>query len=294
MRLHYRQQYADAGSTPDLDLMRMVPRCVSMMRPTMARPSPVPLAFVVLKTAVNARFCNSVAHALAGVLEFHRDMRWPFTGARLTNRAELDGERAAIRHRLGGVENQIQKCLFQLRRIAHHQRQVRLQFADQPDVLVGQLVPHQQSEFVNQFVQIHRRKFRFRRAREVQNLLHDFVQVLDFRVNDPGVLRARVAVGKFQIQRVIQQLHHRERIADFVRDLGGEQAERGQFFVLPQLLLHVHDALVKPRLFNRNGRQFRQRAQNADFLVGKIVRPAGINIQRADGLAGKQQRHAQQ
>ena len=40
--------------------------------------------------------------------------------------------------------------------------------------------------------------------------------------------------------------------------------------------------------------QFRQRAQDADFLVGKIVRPARINIQRADGLAGEKQRHAQQ
>jgi len=29
------------------------------MRPTIARPSPVPLAFVVASTAVNARFCNS-------------------------------------------------------------------------------------------------------------------------------------------------------------------------------------------------------------------------------------------
>ena len=93
---------------------------------------------------------------------------------------------------------------------------------------------------------------------------------------------------------MIQQLHHRERIADFVRDLGGEQAERGQFFVPPQLLLHVHNPFVKPRLFNRNRGQFRQRAQDADFLVGKIVGLPGVDVQCADDPAGEKQRHAQQ
>ena len=59
---------------------------------------------------------------------------------------------------------------------------------------------------------------------------------------------------------MVQKLHHCERIADFVRDLGGEQAERGKFFVLPQLLLDVHGPFVKPRLFNGDAGQFRQRA----------------------------------
>jgi len=40
---------------PGRDKIRICPRCVSMMRPTMARPSPVPLALVVPRTVVKAR-----------------------------------------------------------------------------------------------------------------------------------------------------------------------------------------------------------------------------------------------
>ncbi len=137
-------------------------------------------------------------------------------------------------------------------------------------------------------------KLRLGGAREREDLLHDLVQMLDFFAEDCGVLRARVAVGNLQIERVIQHLHHRERIADFVRDLGGEQTERGKFFVLAQLFLDIHDALVEPRLFDGERGKFRQRGENADFLVGKFVGLPGVNVQRADGFARENQRHAQQ
>ncbi len=178
--------------------MRIVPRWVSIMRPTMARPKPVPLALVVLNTAVNARFCNSSTHALAGVLEFHRNMGWLFTGARRADGLRFDSERASLGHRFRGIEDQIQKDLFQLRCVAHDQRQIRRQLANQFDILIGQFMTHEQAEFVNQFVQIHRRELRFGRAGKRQDPLHDFVQVFDFGINQPGILGARIAVGKLQ------------------------------------------------------------------------------------------------
>jgi hypothetical protein len=93
---------------------------------------------------------------------------------------------------------------------------------------------------------------------------------------------------------MVEHLHDGQRIADFVGDLGREQAEGGEFFVLTQLLLDIHDALVEAGLFHGDGRQFRQGAQNVDFLVGKTARLAGIDIERADGLPAKNQRRAQQ
>ena len=57
---------------------------------------------------------------------------------------------------------------------------------------------------------------------------------------------------------MVEHFHHRERIADFVRHLRREQAQGGKFFVLTQLLLHIHHPLVKPGFFDGNGRQFRQ------------------------------------
>ena len=77
-------------------------------------------------------------------------------GARDPNRARSDCQPAPARHRLGGVENQIQKGLLKLRRIPRNGRQIRLQCANVFDALIGQLVPHQQSQLVNQFVQVHR------------------------------------------------------------------------------------------------------------------------------------------
>ena len=156
-----------------------------MIRPTMARPIPVPLALVVASTVLKARCCCSAAHAFAGVLEGHRHVR-------RRQGPGPDGQRAAVGHGLGGVENQIQKRLLQLRRVAQHERQVGLQIAHQPDALVGQLVPHQQAQFVHQAVQVHRRKLRLRGARKVQNLLHDLVQVLDLGLDDLRVLGSRV------------------------------------------------------------------------------------------------------
>ena len=46
---------------------------------------------------------------------------------------------------------------------------------DQFDVLICELVADEQSQLVNQLVQIHRREVWFRRAREIQDLLHDLV-----------------------------------------------------------------------------------------------------------------------
>ena len=48
---------------------------------------------------------------------------------------------------------------------------------------------------------------------------------------------------------MVEHFHHGQRIADFVGHFRRQQAEGGKFFVLPQLFLHVHDALVEPGLF---------------------------------------------
>src|ERR1043166_6199910 len=91
----------------------------------------------------------------------------------------------------------------------------RLQPAHQLDVLIFQLVPHEQPQLVHQLVQVHRPPVWFSRARETQNLLHDFIQVLDFFINDAGIFGPGITRGKFQVQRVIQHLHHLKRIATF-------------------------------------------------------------------------------
>ena len=64
-----------------------------------------------------------------------------------------------------------------------------------------------------------------------------------------------------------EHFHHCQRIADFMRDFSGEQAERGKFFVPAQFLLHVENAFVEPRPLDGRAGQFRKRGENSDFLV---------------------------
>ena len=72
-------------------------------------------------------------HAAAGVLEFERHQRGLVGGQ---NGARTDGERAAFGHGFGGVQNQIEKRLLQLRGIAGDGRQISFQTANQFYVLV--------------------------------------------------------------------------------------------------------------------------------------------------------------
>ena len=45
----------------------------------------------------------------------------------------------------GGVQNEIEEGLFELRGVAHHGREMGLQFANQLDALVGELVPNEET-----------------------------------------------------------------------------------------------------------------------------------------------------
>ena len=142
-------------------------------------------------------------------------------------------------------------------------------------------MPDQQPQFLDQAIQVHGRQLRLRRAGQVEDLLDDAVQLLEFLVNDPRVLRPRVALGKLQIQRMVEHLEHSQRIANLMSGLGGQQ---------PQ----VHDALVKPRLLDGDGGQLRQRRKNVGLFVRETVGLAGIDAQGADRLAAIEQRHAKQ
>ena len=168
-----------------------------------------------------------VGHAHAGVAELDADVRGRGAVARELERAGGDREAAAVGHRLDGVEREVQEDLLELRGVGHDRGQVGLKAANELDVVVGQFVAHEQREVVEQFVRIDGAELRFRAAREVEDLLHDAVQPVHFFADDLAVLHARIARWELQVHRVIQHLHHRERIANLVRDLGGEQSQRG-------------------------------------------------------------------
>src|SRR5688572_30496579 len=97
-----------------------------------------------------------------------------------------------------------------------------------------------------------------------------------------------------QVERVKEHFDDRERIADFVRDFGGEQTQRGKLFVLAELFLDIDDSFVEAGLFNRDPGKLGERGENANFLVRKAVGFARINTQRADACPRKNERNTEE
>ena len=126
---------------------------------------------------------------------------------------------------MDGVDEDVDEHLLDLMRVGHDRGQIRLQLAHQLDVLVGQFVPDEQAQVVDQLVEVHRRHAGLGAAGEVEDLFDDLVQVIHLLAHDAGILGARVGRWKFQVERMIEHLHHRERIADLVGDLGGQESE---------------------------------------------------------------------
>jgi hypothetical protein len=155
-------------------------------------------------------------------------------------------------------------------------------------------VSRQQTQIVDEPIDLELRELRSRAPGEIQNLIHHPIQMIDFLPHDFGVFVPRITTGEFQVQGMEEHFHHGQRIADFVGDFRRQQADCGKLFALPQLLLDINNAFVEARLFDRHRREFRQRGHDPDFLIREDVRGAGINIEHAGGRSAKEQWNAEQ
>src|SRR6266478_8988398 len=90
-----------------------------------------------------------VGHTRSCVLKLDRDIRWLGVGPAGSHGARQDGESAAIRHCLRSIEDEIKESLFQLGGFSHHRRKVGLELTDQVNILVLELMAHQQTEFID-------------------------------------------------------------------------------------------------------------------------------------------------
>ena len=97
---------------------------------------------------------------------------------------------------------------------------------------------------------------------------------------------ARVFQPEISNPAVIQHLHHREWIADFMRHLRRQQSERGQLFVLPHLFLRIHQTLVS-RAFSIAMAESSAKAAGMRSLRKICMQRGGVDVERADGFAGK-------
>ena len=126
--------------------------------------------------------------------------------------AQLDSERAALRHRLAGVQREIEKGLAQHRRIAVDlERAIAVDRQLDPRAL--QLGPHDRDHLVEQDRQPHGLQLEILGTRELQESLHDLVEPPDLGRDD--VRRAAAPDRRCTLRR--DGGHGRCRLAGLIR-----------------------------------------------------------------------------
>ena len=153
--------------------------------------------------------------------------------------ADVDGDGAAVRHRLASVRDQVQEDLLELVRARVHQRAGILVGVDELDALVRVRPPHEVDGRANDVVERHLVPLLRVLAREVEQRAHDLLDL------EPGLLDQleallRLRAGLRLLEQELGQAEDREqRVVDLVRDTRRELADRGQLAALHELLLHA-------------------------------------------------------
>src|SRR5688572_14946731 len=150
--------------------------------------------------------------------------------------ADDDGERAAARHRFGGIEDEIEQDLLELalvgvdhqgghgRIVAELNLGLRELWADE-DESVGDDVGERPARVQGGGG-----------FREVEHAQDDGLELVEFFVDDALVGVPRIVLREIEAEAAVQELDDGKRVSDFVRDLGGEEAEGGELLVLAQRL----------------------------------------------------------
>src|SRR5512133_2869720 len=174
--------------------------------------------------------------------------------------AGRDGEPPAPRHRLVGVEGEVQEDLLQLLRVAQHAREGRREI--EPDLDLRRRLGEQEPErLVEDLVHRARRHRRLQGARVVEELRHDAVQAVDLLDDDLEEL-AVLPLETARLQVLDGALDGGERVADLVRQAGGHLAERGE----PVALLHL---LVELRVLDDERAAIRHLEERRDLVGGE-------------------------
>src|SRR5580658_10091438 len=149
-------------------------------------------------------------------------------------------EQATLRHGVARVHEEIEKDLLQAGDGTQHRRQLLVVILDDihPRGLKGML--DERKGFFQHVVDIHFDEFSGTCAREIQEVVDDLAGA-ESLLNDAfdGFL-ARIVRGNLLGEHLNIIGNHGERRIHFVRDAGGEQAQRSEFLGLDHLIFQAH------------------------------------------------------
>ena len=120
---------------------------------------------------------------------------------------------------------------------------------------------------------------------EIEHPGHDRLKLVELLPDHAHVRAPGVALGKVEAHSAVEKLEHRERVADLVGDLGGEEPEGRQALVLAERLLAHEDAGVEPRILQRHGAKAREGAAEALLVIVEDRLPVREDDQHAHHLA---------
>ena len=133
-----------------------------------------------------------------------------------------------------------------------------------------------------------------RRFRETEHARDDRFELVEFFADHAHVGAARIALRKIDAEATVEQFQNGERVANFMRDLGGEQAEGGEAFVFAEHVLALEHARVEAGVFERDGAEARERGAEAFFVVVETAKAVGENREHAEDFVVEDQRRREQ
>ncbi len=117
---------------------------------------------------------------------------------------------------------------------------------------------------------------------EAQHAGDDRLKLVEFFTDHTDIGAAGIVFGKFQVEVAKKKFDDREGIADFVGDLGGEEAEGGELLVFAQRLFTFENAGVEAGVLQGDGTEAGERGKEAFLVVVEAVDVVGEDGEDTD------------
>src|SRR5438093_149207 len=180
-----------------------------------------------------------VRNALPGVADLDLDsVATEDLGFGPRARLRRHGDRPALRHRVGGVEQKIEKDLLELVRGCANARQARIELIRDLHPAFAEPLRDKTARLLDESVEIGH-THRFLLAIEAEHLTKDPRHPLSFSRGDVQVGPLARIVAELFLEQVQSVLHGFERVVDLVRDRRGETSGRGELLRVEEDLLET-------------------------------------------------------
>ena len=163
---------------------------------------------------------------------------------------EPHGERTPARHGLHAVHHEVQEDLLDLARVGFDERQSLRALDLDVHAKLLELEAQEQRRVLGGLTQVEGAECPRLGLAHAEHARDHALHVGDLFTHHAKVLHLRI-VGEHTLrERIGQEFHDRERVANLVRDLGGQETQGGQAFAATEPLFDREDLSVEARVLD--------------------------------------------